>query len=94
MHQRIARLLEESGTSQSSLARAIGISQAAISRWLKPPGQGGVEPEEENLQRAASFFSDALGRRVTVSYIRYGERQRDARVPVLTWARRVSRDSW
>lgn len=50
---RINELLKEHGISQSVLAKNIGVSQRAVSKWINHQ----AEPTESSIVNCALFFS-------------------------------------
>ncbi len=50
---RINELLKEHGISQSVLAKNIGVSQRAVSKWINHQ----AEPTESSIVKCALFFS-------------------------------------
>ncbi|SON51318.1 XRE family transcriptional regulator [Vibrio tapetis subsp. tapetis] len=59
---RILHLIKVNQIVQADLAKACGVSRAAVSKWVK-----GGSIEESNVDKIASFFS------VTPNWLRYGE---------------------
>lgn len=50
--QRLARLLKEKGSTQSELARYIGVSPQSVQFWVK----GSTTPKDQKLTKCAAFF--------------------------------------
>ncbi len=50
---RINELLKEQGISQSELAKNIGVSQRAVSKWINHQ----AEPTESSIVNCALYFS-------------------------------------
>ena len=55
--ERISKLLDESGTTRSALAAAIGASKSSVTRWL----DGSRTPRAEALKKIADFFDVPVG---------------------------------
>ena len=58
---RLKELLKESGISQETLAKNIGVSQRAVSKWINNQ----AEPTESSIVKCARYFNvsadDLLG---------------------------------
>lgn len=53
---RISELRKKTGTSQSDLAKLLGITRQAISLYEKWPNKGGREPKLETWKKLADYF--------------------------------------
>ncbi len=47
--------LREAGWKQSDIARELGVSQAAVSRWMKSAGDGGVKSLRSQANKRSSL---------------------------------------
>ncbi len=50
--KRLKELLKEKGVSQETLAKNIGVSQRAVSKWIN----GECEPTESSIVKCAAYF--------------------------------------
>ena len=50
--KRLAQLMQETNTTQTKLAQAIGYTQRAVSKWVN----GQAEPTASAIKKCAEFF--------------------------------------